>query len=532
VHDIPKAETETPEGLSGTDAAMISGPSKALVPAEGNLEALSELKCRAVRGSMIGVSTQAVKFLVRMGSMMVLARLLSPEDFGLVGMVTAITGVLGIMKDAGLSMVTVQRAHISDDQTSTLFWINLLVGVVLGIICLASAPILVFFYREPRLLWVTIALASGFLFSGATAQHQALLQRRLCFGALAVIEIISLVLSTAVGIAMAWWGCRHWALVGMAVSLSAASTVGAWVGAGWIPGKPKRGVGIISMLHFGGTVTLNNFIIYVAYNAEKILLGRYWGAEALGIYGRAYQLATLPTDVVNSAIGGVAFPALSKLQSDPSSLRRYFLRGYALLLAMTVPMTVGFALFSEDLILTFLGPKWESAAKIFRYFAPTVFALSMINPIGWLLNATGRVGRSLKMALVITPLVIASYSLGLRFGPSGVAAAYSAMMTILIVPMIAWGSNGSGVTTMDMLRVAVPPFASGIVAGLLAFGCQVRLGSGMPMPIRLAAEVSVFASAYGTMLLVVMKQGRVYLRLLRMSGSDTPTGSTVSTEGA
>jgi PST family polysaccharide transporter len=186
------------------------------------------------------------------------------------------------------------------------------------------APILTHFYNEPRLLWVTIVIGGGFLFNGATAQHRAILQRNMRFAVLTLVDILALIFSIAVGVAMATTGFGYWALVGMTVALPAASLVGVWIAAGWIPGPPERGTGVRSMLRYGGTVTLNSLIVYVAYNADKVLLGRYWGAATLGIYGRAYQLVSMPNDSLSSTIALVAFPALARLQNDPPRLKSYF----------------------------------------------------------------------------------------------------------------------------------------------------------------------------------------------------------------
>ena len=198
------------------------------------------------------------------------------------------------------------------------------------------------------------------------------------------------------------------------------------------------------MVHFGGMVTLNNLVVYVGYNAEKVLLGRYWGADALGLYGRAYSLVNLPTAQLHSAIWNVAFPALSRLQSDPLRLRNAFLKGYAMIVSLTIPVTICCVLFAEDIIRIALGPKWNAAVPIFRLLGPTVLVLGLINPFGWFLYATGRVGRSLNMAFVIAPSVIVGVAIGLRFGPNGVAFAYSTVMVMLMVPLIAWAMFGTG----------------------------------------------------------------------------------------
>jgi PST family polysaccharide transporter len=182
--------------------------------------------------------------------MMVLARLLVPKDFGLVGMVTAFIGFLGLFKDAGLSMATVQRGSVTHAQTSTLFWINVGLGFLLAGLGALAAPLLAWFYSEPRLLWVTIALGSGFVFNGAGAQHRAILQRSMRFVAIAVIDAVSLVVSLAVAIGMALAGRGYWALV---MSNVIPPAVGFWsmVGGPMDSRKPRRGADV-RYLWFGG----------------------------------------------------------------------------------------------------------------------------------------------------------------------------------------------------------------------------------------------------------------------------------------
>ena len=185
--------------------------------------------------------TQGANFVLRVGSLMVLARLLDPKDFGLVGMVTAVTGVLSLFRDFGLSTAAVQRTTVTEEQISTLFWINILVGTILGLLSAAGAPLLVAFYHEPRLLWVTVALATGFLFNAAGVQHSALLQRQMRFTALAVIDTRGLVISTAVGMGMAMRGYGYWALVAMTLIGPLFSTICLWLlRSGFREGRASR----------------------------------------------------------------------------------------------------------------------------------------------------------------------------------------------------------------------------------------------------------------------------------------------------
>lgn len=483
--------------------------------AQDRLEHVEDLKQKTVRGGLARLCAQAANLLLRLGSLMVLARLLGPKDFGLVGMVTAFTGVLSLFRDFGLSAAAVQRASVTEEQISTLFWINVLVGIVLGLLTLAAAPAIAVFYHEPRLYDITAFLSLALVFNAAGVQHSALLQRQMRFTALAVIGVISLLAATVIAIASAKAGYGYWSLVAMSLTLPLTGTIGFWLTTGWIPGMPRRGVGLRSIMRFGGTLTLNGLVAYAAYNAEKVLLGRFWGADAIGIYGRAYQLINIPTENLNSAVGEVAFSALSRVQDDPSRFKSYFLKGYSLVLGLTLPVTIACALFADDLIFLLLGPKWKGAAAIFRLLAPTIAIFAIINPLGWLLNSLGMVARSLKIALVFAPIMIAGYVMGMPYGPKGVAFAYSAVMALWVIPFIAWCVHRTVITFQDILLVVSRPLASGILAGAVAYWARLAYGQSLsPLP-RLVFESILLLVVYLGILLFVTGQKSLYLDMFR-----------------
>jgi PST family polysaccharide transporter len=268
-------------------------------------------------------------------------------------------------------------------------------------------------------------------------------------------------------------------------------------------------------MHFGGTLTLNGVVAYVAYNLEKVLLGRFWGVDAIGIYGRAYQLINIPTDNLNTAVGEVAFSALSRAQDDPRRLRNYFLKGYSLVLALTIPVTLVCALFADDVVSVFLGPKWKEVAVIFRLLAPTILIFAIINPLGWLIYSLGLVARSLRIALVFAPLIIVGCVMGLPYGPKGVAFAYSAVMILWLLPHIAWSVHGTVISFSDIFFTAGRPLAVGIVACAFALGVRLSIGPIMSALPRLVLEsASVFIPFLG-ILLFVTGQKAFYLDLLR-----------------
>ena len=476
---------------------------------------MQDLKTKVIRGGLASVCGQGANFALRVGSLMIFARLLDPEDFGLVGMVTAFTGLLMLFRDFGLSSAAVQRTTVTEEQSSTLFWINLVLGAVLGLVTLAMAPAIAAFYQEPQLFGVTAVSAVVFLFNAAGIQHSALLQRQMRFTALAVIGVISLTVSLAIAIYGAIAGYGYWALVSMTVTNPLIATIGLWLTTGWVPGMPRKGAGIRSMMHFGGSLTLINVLVYAGYNTEKVIIGRFWGADAIGLYGRAYQLVNIPIDNLNSAVGGVAFSALSTLKNDPIRFRSYFLKGFSLVLGLTLPITIACALFANDVVLVLLGPKWTDAATIVRLLAPTIAIFAIINPLGWLVFSIELVARGLKAAPVLAAVMIAGYVIALPYGPKGVAFAYSTVLTLWLVPHIWWCVHGTAISVRDILVAVSRPLASGILAGGLAFGVRLICGQFVsPLP-RLLLESSVLLTMFYGTLLFVAGQKSLYQDLLR-----------------
>lgn len=476
---------------------------------------MKDLKSRTISGGFARLTAQGATFFLRLGSLMVLARLLGPKDFGLVGMVTAFTGVLELCRDFGLSAATVQRETITDDQVSTLFWINMGFGVVLAGIMVALSPEIARFYHEPRLTAVTCVLALGLIFNAAGVQHAALLQREMRYTALAMISVGALFAGTLLAIGGAKAGYGYWSLVAMSVTVPFGNTLGFWLATRWIPGRPRRRSGIRSMVRFGGTLTATGLLVYFSNNMDKVLIGRYWGSAAIGLYGRAYQLINIPTSNLNSAAGEVAFSALSRLQNDRALRRSYFLKGFSLVLALTMPLTIGCELFARDFVRVLLGAKWMEAVPVLRWLAPTILVFAVANPLSWLLTSSGQVSRLMKMSMVIAPVLILGYAIGVPYGPIGVARAYSGVMILWLFPLMAWATNGTEISVLDVLKTVWPPLASSLFGGILAFGTASLLAVSFRPVARLSLECGVLFAVFSACLMVGDGQRALYLGLLR-----------------
>ncbi len=427
----------------------------------------TELKQRSVRGGAVTMIAQAIKFVLRMGSTVVLARLLSPEDYGLIGMATVVVGFVQLFKDLGLSAATVQKAKINHQQVSTLFWINLIISFAIALVVIALAPVVASFYDEPLLRGITMALGITFIFSGLTVQHQALLQRQMQFTKLAKIEIISMLVGVIVSIAAARSGLGYWALVLMQIATTITNAITVWISCSWRPGLPSKDSAIKSMLAFGGNLTGFRLVNYFSRNLDNLLIGRYWGSQQLGLYAKAYQLVLLPIEQINSPVNSVALPALSRLQYEPEKYSRYYYKAILLITSLGMPV-VGFLFAAADkVIILTLGEQWMGAVPIFRYLMPAAFMGTFNVAGGWVFQTLGRTDRQLRMGLVLTAIDIAVFSISVRWGALGVAAAYGLSRPIIWIPKMIYCYHGTHLRVIDLAKTLSRPMFASISASAL-----------------------------------------------------------------
>ena len=272
-----------------------------------------DLVQRSVRGGLSAFAGQGIKFIVNLGVTIILARLLMPGDFGLISMVAPIVGFVSLFKDLGLSQATIQQRSITTAQISTLFWINVALSVFLAATTIALAPLIGWFYGEPRLVWVTVVLGAITVCGGLTAQHLALIQRQMHFGRLIVVDVVSLLTGSVIGITAALCGLGYWALVLMTAANSCTNLALVWLASGWRPGLPLYDAGVKPMLAFGGNLTISGMCQYLNQNLDNVLIGKTWGDVALGLYGRAYSLLLLPLTQFAGPFSAIAIPVLSRI---------------------------------------------------------------------------------------------------------------------------------------------------------------------------------------------------------------------------
>src|SRR5436190_2317157 len=419
---------------------------------------------RTSRGGLVTMVAHGLKFAVSIIATAILARLLTPQDYGLIGMVAVATQFVAMFKDMGLSRATSQKSEISYDQISTLFWVNVSLSAGIMLLMILVAPGVAWFFGEPRLTSITIVTATGFLIGGLAVQHEALLRRQMRFFVLSAITFTSIAVGYAVGITLAWYGFRYWALVFSQLALLATNTAGVWLACRWRPGRPKRDSGVRSMLRFGGDVTGYSVINYFSRNTDNLLVGRFGGAQSLGLYNKAIQLLGLPTDQINEPLFSVAIPALSRLTDSPERYREAYLRIMEKVIMLTMPVVALMLVAADWLVQLVLGSQWSEAAPILVFMCMAGLFNPVMNTGGWLLVTQGRTRDMLYWSAINAPLAIVPIVIGLRWGPVGVAACYSIGRLLVANPLQFWFIGRRGpVRTADFYKLLAPfVFAVGI----------------------------------------------------------------------
>lgn len=436
----------------------------------------SGLHWKAVRGGAAVMGAELVTSILRIGSMAVLARLLLPEDFGLLAMVTAFTVFAERFKDLGLGDATVQTKEINHGQVSALFWINMsiCVGITILFACLSKA--IAWFYDEPRLTAVSLVLASTFLFSGLVIQPQALLRRQLRFGTLSVIHLLSIVLSLVVAILLAYFGFGYWALVAREFSRAVFVVLGTWLACPWRPCLPQRGVDFAHLLSFGKNVTGFNLVHFISRSVDKILIGKLNGPYWVGVYTNAYQLIALPVAQIQFPINSVALPALSALQTEPSKFRDYFEKMLHLLTFFSMPIVAFLAIFGDVIINLLLGPQWTKAVGIFQVLAIGAFVEPVVHAVGPALVATGKTREYFRMGLINALSLLFCLSLGSFWGAMGVAVGHTIAVYLALIVSLSYGLRQTPIEILPLLRRVVTNCCCSLLTALVLIFLRYMVG--------------------------------------------------------
>ena len=411
------------------------------------------LRRAAVRGAGAAVGGQTANFVVGIVSVAVLARLLLPADFGIVTMVTTFSLLFCSFGLNGFVELIMQRDEITHGLASNIFWINLGIGLLLTVGFAGSGHLLAQLYHTKPVAQVTEGLSLTIGIRSLGYIHLGLLQRAMRFRAIAIINFIGQMIYVIACIALALAGFHYWALVWGAVVQAAVATAGIWAVCRWVPAWPKRVAGTASTCKFALHVFSHFVSNYSTSNTDNLLVGWRFGAQELGFYKKAYDLFILPGTQLMSPLNAVVVSTLSRINHDRDQFCRYFLRAISILALVGMGIGADFALVGQDLFRILLGPGWGEAGRIFALFGPGIGIMLLYNTHGWIHLSIGRPDRWFRWGLVECTATIGLFILGLRWGPSGIALAWTASFFLLILPAFWYAGRPIGLGIGPVLAV-------------------------------------------------------------------------------
>jgi lipopolysaccharide exporter len=460
---------------------------------------MSELRARATVGVLWNVASVGSGAVLQIVQLVVLARLLAPSDFGLTGMAMLVVGAAQMFNDLGVSAAIVQRKDTSREQLSSLYWLTIAAGLILAVIVAGSAPVVAWLFREPRLLPLMPWTALLFVVTPIGQQFQLLAQRDLRFRRLALIDIFSSVVGTALAIAAALGGAGVLALVWGPLAGVALKAVALAI-PGWAESRPLlrfRRSDLAGFISFGlyqlGERTTN----YLISRIDQILVGGLLGATQLGYYNFALNLVTVPIWRLSGILTSVAFPVFAKVHHEVDRLRRGYMELVLAIMLISSPILFGTAAIAPVLLPVVFGAKWLPAVTLLQILSLVMLFRSHGNPIGALLLARGRADLGFWWCLGVVLAQIPAVIVGARLGDAlGVAWSLVGMLAVFSI-------FNYRVLVRRLLGPCLRSYLAAIAPGVLggaAMGLAVRVARGafgQPNLTNLLLLVAVGVASYG-----------------------------------
>lgn len=458
----------------------------------------STLAHSAARGAYFTLAAQAARIVLQLLSVIVLARILSPHDYGLLAIVLVVVGLGEIFRDFGLTSASIQAPELSTGQRDNLFWVNAAIGVVLTAAMFGLSWGIGAITSEPELVGISQWLALTFLLNGLATQHRANLMRELKLRPLAVIDVASAAIALAAAIIAALAGMGYWALVVQQLVAAGVMMIGVLIAGGWLPRRYSRTHPIAQMVNFGWSLVATNLIGYASRQIDTVMISFRFGTAPLGLYNRAFQLIMTPLTQVRSPLQSVALPVLSRVQQDQPRFETYVIAAQlalGFLFGIPVAIVAGLA---EPAVEVLLGSRWMEAAPMLRMFA-IAGILTTVSFVGyWVYLARGLGGELLKYSIVTALIKVVCVVIGSFYGVLGVAIAFAVHPAIAWPISLAWLSRVTPMPRRQLYQGAGRIIAVSLAAGLSAWGAAQAVSqtnAWVELAVGLVAGLAISAAA-------------------------------------
>lgn len=463
-------------------------------------EISGDLSGRTARGAAIMLVARGLGTVLSIAATAVIARFVTPEEFGVVAMVIAILGIARVLEEFGLGDAAVQAERITEGEVTSLAIVNMVAGVGLAAGFMACSPLVADFYERPDLVPICLALAPLFIFAGIGSQPRAMMRRSFRFRPLAIAQTVSIVCAAVTGMVAAIKGLGAWAIVLQHLAGSAALAVATLIASGWRPRRPAPLSSIRPMLGYGVNLGVSQFLNALTRNVDDIIIGRWVGPAALGAYGRAFQLMTLPSTQLNQPLTSAVVPALSRLQRDPEHYRWLYRSSVEVIASLAFPLAVFTGIAAPAMVGTLLGPDWSESVPLLRALTPAGLMVSLNVATGWVYLSLGRTDRQLRWRLVGSAAAITGMVGGLPWGALGVAIGLSTSRVVMRLPAVVYCFRGTPLRLSDVGEVIWRPVLASLAAGVVAWWLDpTTLADGF----RLLVQLAVFAVTWLACMLVI-----------------------------
>jgi PST family polysaccharide transporter len=459
----------------------------------------------SVRGGATLVAGRGMNVLVQFASTILLARLLSPHEFGLVAMVTALVLFAPILVDLGTTDASTQKARITHVEISTLFWLNITIGCTLTVLFAAGSGLIGAFYGEPALTGIALISSLTFIMTAVSIQHYALMRRAMEFRRIAIIDLSSNAISSVVSVVLAFSGWGYWALVAKPIVQLGLTAFGAWMSCPWLPGRPRLSSEAKELVSFGLGVTGFTVMDTLSRSADRIALGYFYGASSLGYFQNAFLLYVNVLNIVAEPMHNIGVSSLSKLRDNVPELRRSWSAALSSMTFFCAPAFAVLAVTGQDFAVILLGQKWAPAGPLLCVFAIRGIANSVERTMGWLHVVAGRSDRWLRWGVFSAACHLVALTAGLPFGAMGVAIAYTVAMFCLFVPALVYAGRPIGIGVSDVLSAIGPQMGSAIIAVALGLTMQRLFLREFSELARFIVSIPICVTTYLAMVLGVFR---------------------------
>lgn len=441
--------------------------------------------------------TRGVAETTRIVVVVVLARLLTPADYGVAGMALVVTSFAVILTDPALGAALIQRPTIDERDRSTVFWIAAGIGAVLTILGIAASGFVADFFGEAQVKDLFVVTSLCFFVVSLSVTHRALLTRKLAYRSLEIRDMVSIVTGGAAAVAVAVAGFGPWAIVANFVVYSLMSTILVWLLLDW---RPRTVFSVESARNLGGfsaRIFVATVLGWGNQNFDKALVGRFLGAAALGTYSLAYTAMLLPVTVLGKPLQQVLSPAYSRIQGDKARLERAWLRSKRLSVAVVSPGLLTLVVVAPDFVHVMFGEQWDEAIVPLQLLCVGGLANSL-TALHWsVLQARGEAGMLLRLTLVSGGVTWAAFAGGLHWGIVGVAAFYAGARWLLVVPSTWITTRAVSFDFWPALRVGAEILPAAIGAAGVAFAArQLLLETSVPQAARLVVVAAALLTTY------------------------------------